>query len=774
MYARAKAMLKYASKPDGYIRGFPESNMVVLEVAPADIEAALTRAVGSWDSISSSILGRGSEQFLLNRGLQELYPNLSWPNGAPATAWDENAATFAIPVVNPDTGNYYQSTSWDYALLSGAVLGPQEIEEDDWITVDWDEQFANKYRITFNYTDNAGAEQTYVVSSLVDLSEYLGPSAPPLVQIKYVVGGQTFYWIYVVGSGLDSVFEAQIGVDIRYGQYLPVAVLMQDKVWFDSNPDSLLAKTTNKLLKKLATSGTDIREDFEEQEAEDNASGEGDKSNAEKWDFFVHFAVPIRTKARGGLEYLFHYFRQLETWQQFTRTHYTDYLASGGVSAQPINELTIKEAGNNGYNVSYRWSYCSSLTRPGVWQVEETNPLALDFGNIRDMRPGEYTSHLVRRTDGYTNEAEYREQIEEMFGPGIDIGDFDENADEENHDYVIITRQEKVAEGDPAEYTRVIMMAPSMEYTINTAVDGDYRFRYAQPEIWDDEADPENEGKEFRFPIHAASLLEVSRMHREEALQEGLTATVFLVQVIKVKWYQTGFFKWLIIIIAIVLIYYLITIGMYEMAIHVAGWVGASSAFAIFLIYVVLSFSVGYVLTLAASLIGGTAGQIFAIIAMVAMMYGTAGHGEGGFSWTGNETEGFAQALKFIQNVNSLIAQPFYAVMNVYNSHKLEGEIEDFAAERREKLQELKDAYDGLGEWPDGLDPWDIIVTFVNPSANETPESFIGRTTDPNPGMKALDLVLHWPDLCMMPPRPGETSIPEGVFVDLARQRGAA
>ena len=125
MYARAKAMLKYASKADGYIRGFPESNMTVLNVAPGDIDAALTRGVGAWDSIVSTHLGRGNAAFLVSMTLKEEYPNLAWPDGPPSSDWDENAATFDIPLVNPDTGTYYQATSWDFRLVSGPVLPPR-------------------------------------------------------------------------------------------------------------------------------------------------------------------------------------------------------------------------------------------------------------------------------------------------------------------------------------------------------------------------------------------------------------------------------------------------------------------------------------------------------------------------------------------------------------------------------------------------------------------------------------------------------------------------
>ena len=771
MYARAKSMLRYASKEGGYIRGFPESNMTILNIDDVQLEAALTRAVGDFDSIASTVVGKGQEVFFANSFLKDQYDNTDyfpWTDGVPATGWDENMDTVAIPVVNPDTGEYYQaSNDYDLQPVTQAGVNRDDIDADDWYTGTYDSIFTGRYRVVFTYTDNNGDEQTWTVAGAADLSGYTTATAN-IIQIKYVVGDETFYWHYTVGSGEDPELEAYIDIEERNGKYLPVAVLMQDKVWFDEVEGSLLEVTTNKLVKKLGTSGTNIREDFQQQEEEDNESGDAAKANADKWDFFIHFAIPIRTKRRGALEYLFHYFKQLEVWGQFSHLDYDNYV-TGATQSQPINEIRITEAGVNGYNVAYRWSYCYSVTKPGFWQKE-------DDGEMRDMRPGEYTSHLQQRTA--TNDAEYREMLDEIFGTVPGLGTFNEDADEENHDYFVVTRQEKGAD----EYTHVIMMAPSMEYTVNTAIIGvdgakDYRFRYAQPTIWDEDADPETEGISFRFPIHTASLLEVSRMHREEALQEGMAGTVFLVEIQKKKWYETGFFKWLIIIIAIVLVVLAIMFPGFLMA--AAEFIGAAIGLAagglgVMIIFGVLSFAVGMVISLAGQLIGGVWGQVFMIIATVAMAYSNFAAGPAGsFSWVGQGTTGFAQAMTFLNNVNVMIAQPGFAIQRAYASHKLEDEWEDFLKDHRAKMEELRDWADGLGDLPNGIDPWDLVQVFSNPGATELPGDYLARTTDSNPGQKAVDLVLNFPEACLQLPRSGQSGILDGVFVDLANQRGA-
>jgi hypothetical protein len=776
MYARARSMLKYAAKPDGYIRGFPESNMTILNIDEVQLEAALTRAVGDYDSITSTVVGKGQEIFFANSFLKDQYDNTDyfpWPDGVPAGGWDENMDTVAIPVVNPDTGEYYQaSNDYDLQPITQAGVNRDEIDTDDWYTGSYDSIFSGRYRIVFTYEDNNGDTQTWTVAGAADLSGYTTATAN-IIQIKYVVGGETFYWHYVVGSNEDPELEAYIDIEERNGKYLPVAVLMQDKVWFDEVEGSQLEVTTNKLVKKLGTSGTNIREDFQAQEEEDNESGDASKANAEKWDFFVHFAIPIRTKERGALEYLFHYFKQLETWGQYSHLDYDNYI-TGAIQTQPINEIRITEAGLNGYNVAYRWSYCYSVTKPGYWQVEDEDSNGSPI--MRDMRKGEYTSHLQQRTA--TNDTEYREMLDEIFGSVPGLGTFVEDAEEENHDYFVVTRQEKT--GD--EYTHVIIMAPSMEYTVNTAIIGvdgakDYRFRYAQPTIWDEDADPEAEGVSFRFPIHVASLLEVSRMHREEALQAGLSGTVFLVEIQKKKWYETGFFKWLIIIIAIVLvvlsIFYPGFLKAAAEAIALAAGIGGS-AVAVWVIFAVLQFAVGFVISLAGQLIGGVWGQIFMVVATIAVAYGNMAGQPGGFSWTGAETAGFAQAAAFVTNVNALVAQPFFAIHSAYTAYKVQEEWDDFLKDHREKMAELKEWADGIGDLPDGINPFDLVQVYSNPGASEMPDGYIARTVDNNPGQKAIQLVTDFPEVCLQPPQAGQTGIIEGVFVDLAKQRGAA
>ena len=371
-HARAKKMTKFASRSiddprPKYIRGLPTSNMSLITVDPTVIEAALTRAVGPYNDIYHTYKGKWNERFFLTKHLQEYYTNATYfPWGLPPTSdhWDADMESVQIPVVDSVTGLYYTSNN-AYEFIRGNNLNPyddnilEEIGPDAYARLTMDED--DNYQVSFPYVDNAGVDQLWDVASKIDVGDVFEHN---WIMVEYLVGTEVRYWAYKINSGVDPILESALDVNEMEASFLPVGVLMQDKVWFDTDPESELAISTNKLLKKLGTDGTEIREQFQAQEEEDNASGDAEKTNAEKWDFFIHFAIPLRTVDRGSLEYMYHFFSDMQEWSTTDSTDYYKYLATPA-SSQPVSELNITEAGENGYNVSYRWSYIEKQERSG-------------------------------------------------------------------------------------------------------------------------------------------------------------------------------------------------------------------------------------------------------------------------------------------------------------------------------------------------------------------------------------------------------------------------
>jgi hypothetical protein len=783
-FARAKAMMRYAgrfmdpARNGGYVRGFPEANLNLVKVSSQQIEAALTRDIGDWESILYLKVGTYDEIFMVEKVFQDMYPNdFDFSEGTPEESlWHPGLSEFDIPVVNPDTGEYYKAEN-DISILR---------IEPDW---DWGDDFEDGYQppipeylgnysVSFPYTDNNGDDQIWTTP--VSIQPYLSGD---WIQIRYALNEVQYHWVYEVGSGLDPILESHIQRESLKAEFLPVAVLMHDKVWFNEDPDSELAITTNKLLKKMGTSGDTVREDFEEAE-EENPEESGDK-----WDFFMHFAVPIDTRVRGSMEYLWFFFKELDNWESFDTQDYYDYLAtlSGNsyTSAQPINEINITEAGISGYNVDYRWSYIHTTSHVGEWEVTNTDEAKYGPGALRALRRGEVAKELYQLEQGIGTNPEYTEVVERAFGTGTDIGIYSEDPELGGyHDMVVLWRQRKDDELEPGDdpevgrYDQMIVMGLSMQYRINTSEEGDLRFRYAVPLLFGDE----EETKEFRIPILYGSILDVPVIHREEAIADGFTGTVFLVERIKVKWYQRSFFKWLIVIVAIVLVALAIFYPPFYAVLEAyAGAIAAAfttSAFAAVVIYNLLLFAIGSIIAMASATIGqefgSTAGQLFAVIAAIAMFRANGGFDNISKTWSeAVRNPGWATAFQFMQ-----AAYPIYDMgFQVYRAHVLSGyedELRDFLADARERQQQLKDAWDSFGPTPDWIDPMDLVNMFKRIGSAELANSYLSRTLTLNPGILGYEAIGKFPEIALMLPKDlQEGTVIDAMMQDFADQRGA-
>jgi hypothetical protein len=557
------------------------------------------------------------------------------------------------------------------------------------------------------------------------------------------------------------------------GEYLPIAVLMHDKVWFDEevpgDDEDPLQKTTTRLLKKLAIDALEVKEDYLTTVEEAIASGErpGEKKLSE-WDFFIHFAVPIHSRIRGSREYIFHYLKFLKdnsTWVD--RTDYLNWIANPG-SELNFNNFHLSEGeGSNkdwqiaatGYEVYYGWSYIDNVVKSGQY-----TPPGWDV----PLKPNRMYSKIYQFGD-----ADYAEGIHEVHGPDAIVATSEPEG--QYHDYAVFTKQ-YVDESGVMSYEQVIIMSPSQYYVINTPTDdGTEEIQYVRVELFPE--DPE-EDSEFRWPIHWSSLQQVRRLHREEALQDAVCGTVFLVEKIQVKWYQKSFFKWLIIIIVIIVI---IITWQYELLPTVYGMAAAAfaagsfgTAIALAALYVAMTFALGFIISFAGSLIGGTWGKIFVILAMAYLAGGANMFTNIGQSFTQMSTSfGWGSATGFLQSIGPVLSIAQVVVEDVA-MRRLDSKMEKLEMTAKEKYEELKDAWDSFGPVPQGVDPLDLKAAFNAQWYVEQPENYFARTLNANPGVLGYDVVNKFADLALAIPENGNPGdFIQGIFSDMEKQRGA-
>jgi len=752
MNRRALKMAKFAAKPDGYPYGFPSvSNKGGYYLPLATLRPIVEDEIGTTIEVSSEYRFNSPSAFpylWTEAGINDAYA--SWFTGTPPTSpWVVDEDEVEIPVTNPDTGNYYLADNNSY-----------EVNDSGGNTT-----------ITFPYTDKDGVAQTWESPSF----PVVIPEEGQWIMYRYrVSGGDHYdYFFYEIGSDGIAAIEANVQRAEFEGEYLPIAVLMHDRVWFDEQvpADPVLEDGLDRLLKYLSLDPTEIKEDFIDSiENPDPETAEEDLPKLEDiWDFFVHFSMPLRTVDRAAREYLWRLYQHLGDKSITTFDDYNSWVVSRA-GDQPRTEFSVEEGEEyTGYIARYAWSYVKTSHFDG----EFTPP-----GWDRPLKNRECWSEEYALED-----PDYRTGLDLVHGAG-NYNVASGQRDEEEHTYTIVVRQNKLSEGNGLPtYTAVLMMGPSMEYQINTSdtpvgvgASGyvDYRYRFVEVEIFPE--DPE-EDSEFRWPINIGILKEMSAMRREPALQEALAATVFLVDKIKVKWYQKSFFKWLIIIIVVIVV---ILTYQYQLLGKVAAMASAAfatgataTALALVGLYVAMTFALGFLISFAGSLIGGTWGQVFVILAAIYLAGGTNFLSNIGTNW-GNMVSnfGWGTSTAFLQSIGPVVSTVQVVVENRALAD-LESDLRDLTQTSREKQEELQDAWDEFGGKPGWLDPMDLIVAFQAPYI-ESPDNYYQRTLNANPGIMSYDVVNDFAELALAIPEngnPGEFI--NNIFIEMEKQRGA-
>lgn len=776
MYRRVRKMAKYAADPDGYPYGFPSVTHIVYNLSTTFLRPFIEADVGApidyrslhWGEFQNPIHQTFWLEMLINQHyLDPAYFNWTAPIGDPVdTNWSPVDTSVEVPVAvteQPPTADRWALSNNQYTVVPTGNLRQVSFPYSD---VSWNAG-------TASYDPVSG---TYNVLQPFDLAPYNNTST--WIQVRYRFTGETDiyrYWYYEIGSGLYPALEDAI-TSIRFdAEYLPIAVLMHDTVWFDEQNSPELEDGLDRLLKYITLDPLEIKEDFLDAIANPDPETPPDQipQIEDIWDFFVQFGMPLRTNDQAGLEYLWYFYQFLGDRNSWT--FFDDYnaWAASSFGEQPSSNLSIEEGEMyTGYIARYAWSYVHRVDITGQF----TPP-----GWSRPLKTREYWSQEYKVGD-----PDYAFGLDLVHGAGnyniaSGTGDGVENT------YTIIVRQNALSDsldGQTSTYSPVLMMGPSMEYQINTSDtpvgvgDGgyvDFQYRFVDVEIFPD--DPE-EDSEFRWPINIGVLKQMSAMRREPALQEALASTVFLVDKVKVKWYQKGFFKWLIVIIAIIVViltyqYHLLsTVSTLASTALAAGATATAIAFAA--LYVTMVFALGFLISFAGTLIGGTAGRLFVILASMYLAGGFNFVHNIGTSWGSMTTNfGWGSATNFIRTINPIL-EIGRMIVEERGLAKLNSDMRDFTQTAREKYEELENAWAELGT-PTWLDPLDLVGAFQRQWYVEKPDDYYERVLNANPGILGYDMVNKFSELALQIPadgNPGEFI--QGMFNDMERQRGAA
>jgi hypothetical protein len=246
---------------------------------------------------------------------------------------------------------------------------------------------------------------------------------------------------------------------------------------------------------------------------------------------------------------------------------------------------------------------------------------------------------------------------------------------------------------------------------------------------------------ELLVPIDRNIMRTISVSNREQVICRSMHMLVNTVQVVKTKWYQSGVFKWVMIIVAIVITIF--TAGSAWQTIVAAAALGTTA-----LVITIVSMIINAIIVqLAIKLFVKKFGpEIGLIAAVAAMAYGAYS----GFGAPANSTWGES----LIAVGNGLARQSTAALGKMVED--VQDEIMDFQEWSSGQFDSLKEQRDQLGLNPQfqGLDGLDLIALVPDTIFGETPQDYYSRTVHSgNIGATSYELIEYYHSYALQLPK---------------------
>lgn len=234
---------------------------------------------------------------------------------------------------------------------------------------------------------------------------------------------------------------------------------------------------------------------------------------------------------------------------------------------------------------------------------------------------------------------------------------------------------------------------------------------------------------ELLVPVDRGIMKTLSVGRRERVMCKAMHMLVNTVQIIKTKWYQSGAFKWIMIIVAVVITIF--SMGTAWQTIVAAAALGTTALVITLVSMLINVLIINYAIKLFVKKFGP---QIGILAAVAAMAYGAYT----GFGAPANSTWG--ESLLAIGN--GLAKRSMGALQKEVQD--IVGDIEDYEDWSKGQFDSLKDQRDKLGLNPQfmGLDGMDLIQLVPDTIFGEAPQDYYSRTVHSgNIGATSYDLV---------------------------------
>lgn len=497
---------------------------------------------------------------------------------------------------------------------------------------------------------------------------------------SYDLLGVTKYWIYEIGVGTYPTIDA-IYNDVMTdpGTFFPFTYFRFNKQSQITNKTSDSFKTSKKMLKYLKMDYETVAENMDQNP---------DIANVEQ--AMMMMAVPANSGNEVEAKYLFDFFKTVynnhpiqKPYQAIidTGNKFTDFAAAFRAEYEALSSTMV--ISDNRFQLSLSYDGVYKKKKVGVIGKIGDSKVELKLGStsqeFTDPSGDVFTENFPRTTHLY------KRQLTETIYEEIQVVGLKST-------YYILDQHHATADEDDD-----ILLIP-----INRAISNMYS-----------------------LPV------------KEELYGRSLHYIFNSVVITKIKWYQTGLFKYLMIIVAVVIT--IVTAGAGFSTIIAAIAAGEIALAALLILEIVLTqLLIAYAFKLFVKLVGIKIAFIVAIVAAIAGVYQAIDAGSiAGAPWA-------SELLSLASGIST--------AGSAFISDAMEGLIEEYSAFEKEVKEQTK-LLDSAKELLDNKIHLSPFIIF-----GETPSEFYDRTTHAgNIGIVAIEAIENYVEMSLRLPKFSET-----------------
>lgn len=698
---------------DHYYFGLPSST--IMYGTPKQVEVtAILESLHAGYSITPvmSDFGPPDLSYWVDQYLTETYdydadyggmgnPPAGVPNNAPVTWTIDSSGEVTIQMGDPPTylftetlafpevisRSMYYMTVYRYTTPGTPVT--------DVVTRPYEEGDEEGTTTTTEPVNEYGETSVTTTTTTVEIDDLLTTTTiTTTVQTDVVSRKQ--YFLYKAGTGeypvLDAILEESVE-DSAYYPVVPLRVHNVDQTDPANVPDEQF-KTSKSLLRKLGLSFTDL----------------GDKINenpdvAEIDHAFFVMGISLNSQKETSIEYLYEFFKYMALVSPSSKETYTEWYEDNVNTADSIVPFTAPYIPSNRvqlrqgeYNITVAFQYSDLVVVNG--SIGPVGTVTREMGVARPITVvNEFNKSVEISTD--TAVLLFRKQITET-----------------TYEEVEVCGLEHINE-----------IYKGRTYTTTAA---------------DSLNDLENQGFIIPLCVNIAESLDI--ITRTQMTYDCMFIVINSYHEQKVKWYQSGLFKLVLIAITI---YLVVTGGIafaqgLQTAMAAAAKAGTSVAWAA-ASYIATQVAISVALTYGVSVIARyVSPELMFIAAAIILTYGLASE----FMSGGSSVQGLPFASELMAAVPAVTQGTNMAIKR--NLEKTMEEMEKLTATYEQIMDELEKNMDKLNANPN-ISIQDMMdTTAIN--LFETTQQFFGRTLQMNPGVLTLDTIRGYVDYVLTLP----------------------